>query len=102
LAAEWDGDAERLGDEEATLRQDPKDSYATEASRLTTLRIGILYPDEESERVREFLKQQAEIGEPTREIEVTPIEEPVPDFAPAEEPAESPAEPVRKPERVPA
>ena len=52
--------------------------------------------------MHESLKQQAEIGEPMREIEVTPIEEPVPDFAPSEEPAESPAEPVRKPERVPA
>lgn len=47
-------------------------------------------------------RQQAEIGKPMREIEVTPFEEPVPDFAPSEEPGESPVEPVRDPERVPA
>jgi hypothetical protein len=95
--------AERPGDEEAILRHKRENPCATEASCLTTLRaVGIFYSDEEGEAVREFLRQQAEIGEPMREIEVTPIEEPVPDFAPAEEPAESPAEPVREPERVPA
>ena len=52
--------------------------------------------------VREQVRQQAEIGEPIREIEVAPLEEPVPEFAPVEEPAESPAQPTREPERVPA
>lgn len=37
-----------------------------------------------------------------REIDVTPLEEPVPDVAPIEEPDESPVGPVREPERVPA
>ena len=47
-------------------------------------------------------KQQADIGEPVREIEVTPAEEPVPEVLPVEEPAESPVEPSRDPERLPA
>ena len=46
--------------------------------------------------------QQAEIGVPLREIDVTPLEEPVPDAAPFEEPIESPVAPVPEPERVPA
>jgi hypothetical protein len=53
-------------------------------------------------KLRHDFLDLAEIGEPMREIEVTPIEEPVPDFAPAEEPHEAPARPVREPERVPA
>jgi len=66
--------------------------------------VGMLFVDDErSERVREPRPlQQAEIGDPIREIEVSPLEEPVPDFTPAEEPVESPAEPLREPERVPA
>lgn len=92
----------RSGAEEAILRRDPQSAHTTEASHLATLRGGILYSNEEKERVNELFKQQAEIGAPMREIEVTPIEEPVPDVTPAEEPGESPAEPVRRPERVPA
>ncbi len=38
------------------------------------------------------------IGEPQREIEVVPLEEPVP----REIPTEVPAEPVREPDGVPA
>jgi hypothetical protein len=93
--------AERFSGREVTLRQEGSDSRASGGARLVELRsVGILYVDNErSQRVHEHVPlQQAEIGDPIREIEVTPIEEPVPDFAPAE----SPAEPVREPERVPA
>jgi hypothetical protein len=64
--------------------------------------VGILCAGDASEGVREFVRQQAEIGEPIREIEVAPVEEPVPEFAPLQEPEEAPAEPVQEPERVPA
>lgn len=86
------------------MRQEFVESRGRDASRVTTLRaVGILCADDGSERGHECVpRQQAEIGEPMREIEVTPIEEPVPDFAPVHEPEESPAEPVREPERVPA
>lgn len=46
--------------------------------------------------------QQAEIGDPLREIEIQPVEEPVPSVVPTEEPAEAPRAPTREPERVPA
>jgi hypothetical protein len=39
-----------------------------------------------------------EIGDPIREIEIVPLEEPVPSEVPTEAPSEAPAEP----ERVPA
>lgn len=86
------------------MRQEFVESRGRDASRVTTLRaVGMLCADGGSERAHEYVpRQQAEIGEPMREIEVTPIEEPVPDFAPVHEPEESPAEPVREPERVPA
>jgi hypothetical protein len=95
--------AKRQGDEEANLRQEVGDLRARDASRVIALSaVGILFADDGSKRVHECVPRQAEIGEPTREIEVTPIEEPVPDFAPIEEPGKSPAVPVREPERVPA
>jgi hypothetical protein len=46
--------------------------------------------------------QQAEIGDPLREIEIQPVEEPVPSTVPQEEPAEAPSAPAREPARVPA
>lgn len=45
--------------------------------------------------------QLADIGKPLREIEIRPLEEPVPEVLPVEEPA-TPAQPVEDPERVPA
>jgi len=44
----------------------------------------------------------ADIGKPLREIEIRPVEEPVPDVLPVEEPATAPAKPVEDPEQVPA
>ena len=46
--------------------------------------------------------QQAEIGDPLREIEIQPVEEPVPSTVPEREPAEAPTEPTKEPARVPA
>ena len=51
--------------------------------------------------MRRLPTQQAEIGNPVREFEIDPVEEPVPSF-PEEDPAEAPATPSREPERVPA
>ena len=86
------------------MRQEFVESHARDASCVTALRgVGSLFADDRSARRDECVpRQQAEIGEPMREIEVTPIEEPVPDFAPIRAPEEAPAEPVRQPERVPA
>ena len=85
------------------MRQEFVNPRAKDASRVIAFRaFGILCADDGSKRVHERVPRQQEIGEPMREIEVTPIEEPVPDSAPVEEPGESPAEPVRVPERVPA
>jgi hypothetical protein len=46
--------------------------------------------------------QQAEIGDPLREVEIQPVEEPVPSTVPEQEPAEAPRAPTREPEKVPA
>ncbi len=48
------------------------------------------------------LPQLAEIGEPVREIEIRPVEEPVPAVLPVEEPERTPYRPAEDPERVPA
>jgi hypothetical protein len=94
--------AELLDNEEAALRHEFVD-FPRDAARVTALRsVGTLCEDDACQRVHEFVvRQQAEIGEPLREIEVAPVEEPVPEVAPVQEPEESPA-PVQEPERVPA
>lgn len=86
------------------MRQDFVESRARAVSCDTALRaVGSLCADDRSASRDECVpRQQAEIGEPMREIEVTPLEEPVPDFAPVRAPEEAPAEPVRQPVRVPA
>ena len=101
---QWDKRAKRSGNEEATLRQESVVPCARDALGVAALRaVGILCAEDGSGRAFERVpRKQAEIGKPVREIEVTPIEEPVPDFAPDEEPSESPVEPAREPERVPA
>ena len=46
-----------------------------------------------------YLPTSEDTGKPIREIEIQPLEEPVPSRLPAEEPAEAP---VKQPEKVPA
>jgi len=85
------------------LRQELVNPCAKDAPRVIAVRaFGIVSTDGGGTRAHACVPRQQEIGEPMREIEVTPLEEPVPDSAPVEEPGESPAQPVRVPERVPA
>jgi hypothetical protein len=85
--------SKRHSNEEETLRQECEMSrtFRARSVRCSCAGRGVWGPS-----------QQAEIGDPIREIEVTPIEEPLPEFAPVEEPVEEPVEPTRQPERVPA